>query len=443
MSTGNTSEPLSSDSPETVLNALIRRAEAAVASIEQQARDISSVLATATRAQTVTDTVVAEAQAKLQEIVSVLGQATTAKTQITDTQTIVEQHSRNAAAAIASATEAQTQAGAAIAEAQAKLQEISAAATQAVAAKTQITDAQAVIATKSDHIDGAQKHADQVRGQMDRALTAAQASATEADGLKTRTASIADGISQMQVVVAKSKTDADANAEATRQSLATASLAVEELKRLAGKADQTEKDIADYEARLADLEKQCKEQLKTIVGLLPGATSAGLASAFDERRQTFLEPSRRWQWWFVGSVIALIVLGATGLAQLYMGNEALSYEKVLRVWLARVPVAAALVWLALYTSREASLAKRLEEDYGYKSAIAASFQGFQKQMQEIAETVGAESPLGKLCHDTLIAIASPPGRIYEKHALTVSPSGEIKELVGALVEALGKATMGK
>jgi len=437
MSSGNKSEPQSTDSEDMVVTSLIQRAEAAVASIEQRAQES---FAAATDSQVQSNSALAEVQSKLQEITSMLTQAVAVRTQFAEIQTVVEQHSRNAATAISAATEAQTQTTAAMAEAQTKLQEISAVATQAVAARVQITDTQAVIATKSDHIEGAQKHADQVRGQMDRALTAAQASATEVDGLKTRAVSVADSVAQTQAAVTKSKADVDANAEAVRQSLAAATSAMAELKALADKADQTEQKIADYEARLADLEKQSNEQLKTIVGLLPGATSAGLASAFDARRQSFLEPSRRWQWWFVGSVIALIALGVTGLVQLYMGDGVLSYEKVLRVWLARVPIAAALVWLALYTSREASLAKRLEEDYGYKSAIAASFQGFQKQMQEIAATVGAESPLGKLCHDTLIAIASPPGRIYEKHALTVSPSGEIKELAGALVEALGKVT---
>jgi peptidoglycan hydrolase CwlO-like protein len=382
MSVENTSESQSTGLTDIEVNSLNLRVEATVASIEQRPQDILSVLSEVTKFQAQIRAVAAEVQSKLQQI--------------------------------------------------------SAAATQAAAAKAQITDAQAIIATRSDHIEGAQKHTDQVRAQMDRALTAAQANATEVDRIKRRTVSIADNVAKIQAAISKSKVDVDSNTEGTRQLLNTASSTISELESLADKADQTEQKIADYEARLAELEKQCNEQLRTIVGLLPGATSAGLASAFDERRQTFLEPSRRWQRWFVGTVIALILLGVTGLVQLYMGDEVLSYEKVLRVWLGRLPVAAALVWLALYTSREASLAKRLEEDYGYKSAIAASFQGFQLQMREIAETVGAESPLGKLCHDTLIAIASPPGRIYEKHALTVSPSGEIEELAGALVDAMGK-----
>jgi hypothetical protein len=82
------------------------------------------------------------------------------------------------------------------------------------------------------------------------------------------------------------------------------------------------------------------------------------------------------------------------------------------------------------------LAKRLEEDYGYKSAIASSFQGFQQQMRDIGATAAPNSPLGKLCDDTLSTLASPPGRIYEKHGLTVTPTTEIAAIARATVDAV-------
>jgi hypothetical protein len=169
---------------------------------------------------------------------------------------------------------------------------------------------------------------------------------------------------------------------------------------------------------------------------LPGATSAGLAHAFDKRRNTFLEPSKRWQWIFVGSIIALAVLAITGLFQVYNNGPTLTYGELFRLWLSRAPIAASLIWLALHASRESSLAKRLEEDYGYKSAIASSFQGFQQQMKEIGATVASSSPLGKLCGDTLSTLASPPGRIYERHALIVTPSTEVAALAKAVADAI-------
>lgn len=96
-----------------------------------------------------------------------------------------------------------------------------------------------------------------------------------------------------------------------------------------------------------------------------------LAYAFDQRRQTFLKPTVRWQWLFVGSVIAIVILAFSGLWNAYAAKAPLTYDELLRLWLTRLPIAAALTWLALYAGRESAMAKRLEEDYGYKSATAS------------------------------------------------------------------------
>lgn len=196
-----------------------------------------------------------------------------------------------------------------------------------------------------------------------------------------------------------------------------------------------EKSIAVYENRLADLESQCAAQLKTIEGLLPGATSAGLAHAFNERRQTFLQPQRKWENLFIGSVAGIVALALWGLWQIYSTEKPLNYDGVLLLWLTRLPVIGALVWLALHASHEAALAKRLEEDYGYKSAIASTFLGFHKQMLEIGSDTTANEPLAKLCEDTLTTIASPPGRIYDKHKLTVSPADGLKQTTKTVVDS--------
>ena len=102
----------------------------------------------------------------------------------------------------------------------------------------------------------------------------------------------------------------------------------------------------------------------------------------------------------------------------------------MRLWLARVPFAAPFIYLAYYASRESGLAKRLEEEYGYKSALSSCFEGFRKQMSEIADNVPQEHPLAKLCTNTLASIANPPGRIYEKHKPGVTPGEALKGTIG-------------
>ncbi|MDP2030399.1 MAG: hypothetical protein Q8K12_12240 [Thiobacillus sp.] len=349
--------------------------------------------------------------------------------------------SKCAAAAESSAAvvaENQTLCVAALADAQIKVAETAAAATQAIAAKTQIVDDQTVIATKSDHIQQAQEHADKVRGDMDRALTAAMQQATEAEGLKSRAQSASDTAASLLIEVKALKIVADTEGNAITDMHDAAEEAANVTKNLATRSETIEARIADYENQLAILKSKSESKLETIVGLLPGATSAGLAHAFDQRRQAFLKPSIRWQRLFVGSVIALVLLALSGLWNVYKSPVLLTYDELLRLWLARLPIAGALVWLALYAGRESALAKRLEEGYGYKSAIASSFLGFHKQMSEIGEQAETNTPLATLCTDTLATISSPPGRIYEKHKLTVSPATELTEAANSMVEAVNR-----
>jgi chemotaxis protein histidine kinase CheA len=308
--------------------------------------------------------------------------------------------------------------------AQTKLAEITSASTAVLAARTQINDEQAVISTKSAHIQAAQEHADKVRVELDRSQTAAAQAATTAEGYSSRALTANEAAAEALAAVRAQKASAETELATVVSARDQAKVASAATKQLASKADEVDERISAYETALDNLKAQSAAQLDTITGLLPGATAAGLAHAFDDRRKTFLKPATQWQWLFVGSVGALVLLALTGLWNVYDAKTLLGWDELARMWLARLPIAAALVWLALYASRESALAKRLEEDYGYKAAIAASFQGFQKQMADIAASTPGGSPLSKLCQDTLTTIGSPPGRIYDKHKLTITPAGE-------------------
>jgi len=318
---------------------------------------VESAKASATAAaefQALIATALADAQTKLAEISTVATEAAAAKTQVASEQSAIVESVKTTAAAVA---ESQAHAAAALADAQSKLTEIIAVATQAVAAKTPIADDQAVIATKSDHIQKAQEHADKVRADLDRTLTAATQQATDAEGLKARVQTAADNTATLLADVRTTKGAAETEAAA----IATARQAAEEsatvTKSLADKSAGVESRIADYEKRLAELETQGAAQLKTIESLLPGATGAGLAHAFNERRKGFLKPHDRWQWVFVGSVLVIVALAGSGLWHVYHLQTFPTYEELVRLWLARLPVAGALLWLAMHASRESALAK--------------------------------------------------------------------------------------
>jgi hypothetical protein len=339
------------------------------------------------------------------------------------------------------ASESQKLAELALANIQGKLEEVTTAATQAIAAKTKITDDQAVIATKSDHIQKAQEHADEVRANLDRALTSATQQVTAAEAQQVKATAAAEGAAKAlsNIRAAKAAIDTESTAITAARETAETSAAVS--KGLADKSTTIEARVTAYENRLKELENKCASQLKTIEMLLPGATSAGLAYSFDERRKSFLKPHDLWQKVFVFSVAVIVLLAITGLWQVYHSGKAPSYDELVRLWLSRLPVVGALVWLALHASREAALAKRLEEDYGYKSAVASCLEGFRKQMSEVGANINPDSPLAKLLDNTLTTIALPPGRIYDKHKLVVSPTEEITAVAKTASNLIGaKAT---
>lgn len=341
--------------------------------------------------------------------------------------------------AAAEAAESRRLTGAALTEAQAKLAETNTVATAAAAAGAQITADAAAIAAHSANIGEAQAHAAKVRGELDKTATQATQSATTAEGLQTRTQAAADAAAALLVEVQASKAAADTGVAAVNETLDQSKLSAAQTKALADKSKTVEEVIAAYEEKLKLIQAEAAQKLKTVEQLLPGATSAGLAHEFNARAGSFRTPRVRWQFIFIGSLVLLILLGVTGLIHVIETGSALTYDELLRLWLSRLPVAGALLWLALHASRESALARRLEEDYGYKSAIASSFEGFHKQMKELGGAADNNGPLKQLCENTLATIATPPGRIYERHELTVSPSAEAVALANTLL-SLAKAT---
>jgi hypothetical protein len=319
---------------------------------------------------------------------------------------------------------------------------VAAAATDVEAKLTAIATAasevevkRAAVAAHTQQIDGDQKRATELRGELESLLVNAKQTQAETDGLKQGVESAKSSATQAIAEIQAAKASVDQNAKDVTSVLAASNSAFTKTKAIADKADTIEQRVKDYEAKLVEISAQCEAQLEAIKSLLPGATSAGLASAFDQRRTTFLKPSKRWQWLFVGSVVVLAVLALASLIEAYLHAPELTYQQLLVRWISRIPFAASLVWLAMHASRESALAKRLEEDYGFKASVASSFQGFQEQMKIVGGSVAGNEPLKALCDATLAQITNPPGRIYEKHALIVSPTTELLKAAQMVLDA--------
>lgn len=153
-------------------------------------------------------------------------------------------------------------------------------------------------------------------------------------------------------------------------------------------------ELDERETQLNEFEKEQKkihENLKTqIEGLLPGATSAGLASAFKSLKDEKKNEADKYGKYFFWCLSALIFIGVTLIVvELFTRGEDLflASEHNANYWLNRflivLPVVAPLLWLAIFFSKRRSESNRLREEYAHKEALAKSFESYKKQIEAL------------------------------------------------------------
>lgn len=245
-------------------------------------------------------------------------------------------------------------------------------------------------------------------GSVTQAAQDVQTKASQVNELKGR-------ISESSGQIDTFRTQAQANAATT--------------KSLADIAERTEVSVTTYEKSLDEKLRRATQLVQQIESLLPGATSAGLASAFHTRGTTYSGPKARWQALFLLSVVSLGALALNSFGIFSDLHAAASYELLGLGLLQRLPVVVPLIWLAIHSARQANIAARLEEDYAYKKVMSQSFEGYRQELSKIATDAPADSPVRQLCIQVLTVMSAPPGRLYDsKHDETMPVAMLLKEL---------------
>ncbi len=139
---------------------------------------------------------------------------------------------------------------------------------------------------------------------------------------------------------------------------------------------QIENFKEDFEAKADKLYSQHEENFekldKKIEGLLPGATSAGLASSYVDAQNKF---KVRLLWFgFIASISSLA--GASFyLVSTTNGDWSDLFSKI--------PVLFPLGWLAWFCQRSISQMKRLSEEYHHKETTMRIYDGFVEQIRKL------------------------------------------------------------
>jgi hypothetical protein len=261
-----------------------------------------------------------------------------------------------------------------------------------------------------------------------RAAMDAASAQTRAEQSLTEATASATAISEEHKVT----TDVVTKTEAL---LAQAQAAQDNLKGVLEHLAKSDEIATGYEKRVADLKEELQQLIRRTEGLLPGATSAGLASSFNKQRSRFTNPQRQWLWTFIICIGLLVVLAlpsffaAIGVSWSGHATDE-SWSAAWRNLVLRLPIVFPVVWLAIYAGRNYMMSLRMEEDYAYKEAISTAFEGYKREMEKIGADEGEKlTPITILCTNILRAISERPGRIYEGKQQDINLMTEVQSLV--------------
>jgi hypothetical protein len=299
-------------------------------------------------------------------------------------------------------------------------------------AATEITNAAEAGVARLKDIDASKESAEgQAKKIADSAKAAAEAAAAadseqkDAERSSTEAAALAAAISE------EHKTTSDIVAQ-TQALLKQAQDAEENLKKVLEHLAKSDEIATGHEKRVAALSAELQDLITRVEGLLPGATSAGLASSFNKQKSRFTDPQKLWLRTFVISILALVVVALPSFfAAIGVTHPAdQSWNGAWRNLVLRLPIWAPIVWLAIYAGRNYMMSLRMEEDYAYKEAISTAFEGYKREMEEIKAGDGVNpTPLTILCTNILRAIAERPGRIYEGKQKDINLMTEVQDLI--------------
>ena len=184
-------------------------------------------------------------------------------------------------------------------------------------------------------------------------------------------------------------------------------------------------------------EKEQKEKyeklFEQIESLLPGATSAGLAKAYQDRRKSYAYPIIGWS-----AVFILAMVSMFGAAYLNMENLK-TWEDTLRHLLHYAPLYVPAVWLAIYASKRRSESRALEEEYAHKEALAKSYSSYKLQIEQIGGD--DKSLIDKLLDKTIDTVSENPSKVLDRKHGDNSPVMDLAEKVADKV--VSKIPMGK
>jgi hypothetical protein len=175
---------------------------------------------------------------------------------------------------------------------------------------------------------------------------------------------------------------------------------------------------------LAEQQTKFLAQFTEIKGLLPGATSAGLAAAYQVQKNSYEKPIKSMSTLFMSTIAAMTGLSIFLIIQqiLYPITQEPTLNGAFISLLKDLPFFIPTIWLASYASKKQSQYKRLQQEYAFKETNAKSFHGHKMQIEELMKDGGTDKVLlEQLVAQLVIITAYNPSETLDNKAHEDSP----------------------
>lgn len=198
--------------------------------------------------------------------------------------------------------------------------------------------------------------------------------------------------------------------------------------------------LKQYEQEQQSNNKNLFEQIES---LLPGATSAGLAKAYQDMKESFDKPIENWNQVFIGSIAIMFV--ATFLSFIDIGivkddtwtlfafKQMGDFTSTLNNLLFKLPLYAPLIWLAIFASKRRSENQRLQQEYAHKEALAKSYVSYKMQIDELNQE--DKKLLEKLLDSSINTVSHNASESLDKKHVDSTP---VQETIKMFVEQVLK-----
>lgn len=168
------------------------------------------------------------------------------------------------------------------------------------------------------------------------------------------------------------------------------------------KFDNELKRINDF---LKNQQEKYSAQFEQIQSLLPGATSIGLAKAFEEQKKSYSKSILVWSSVFVLTMLGMISFGIYYIVEISKITD-LDVSKAFIAIVNKLPFFVPTVWLAIYASKQQSQNRRLQQEYAFKETFAKSYDGQKTQLEKLDITDEEANQILKQLLENLVNITS-------------------------------------